>query len=372
MPAAGGVHLPRSLPWRLSNNRSATSNKHRSTPRGSQSHFSISSPLPLNTPLPTVPSSMQNRQPLSKKSHKHIKRSQISGPLQLLSTTNSLAYTSPDLKTMGMGIDVGLSVSSTTRTDIQSAGFVPPPTSCFSRTASIPEEASLMSDTFSNGPGSVDSPLTSPSVAYSIEQDQSSASDHASPKSYFDHDQHSLARSARSHHGSDQCLAHQRRSARSACEVNHPQSVSSINSSQSCIASRSRSHCQQPPISAIGRLRIVSPPTNHLPKGMLNGSAPSAQLLASSGANDDHPFSKELAQVQEVAEEFGKGLTPSHARDPAREEDSADVRFLQSKGLKVFRASEYLTELEDFHASLFQTSSSPYSTGENLEADVFF
>lgn len=65
-------------------------------------HQSISSPFPLNSPLPGTPPSMQNHETLSKKKRRGtIQRSQISAPIQLLSTTNSLAKNGFDLKTMG-------------------------------------------------------------------------------------------------------------------------------------------------------------------------------------------------------------------------------------------------------------------------------
>ena len=58
----------------------------------------------------------------------------------------------------------------------------------------------------------------------------------------------------------------------------------------------------------------------------------------------DHPFSKELAQVNEVAEEFG--ITSSILDEEERE--------MQAKGLMKFGAQDYMDEIADLWGGVFE------------------
>jgi len=62
---------------------------------------------------------------------------------------------------------------------------------------------------------------------------------------------------------------------------------------------------------------------------------------------DEHPFGKELEQLNEVVEEFG-GV----ARDAEMEED---VAVMAKLGLGRFRPTDYLSEIQPLFTSLFET-----------------
>jgi len=61
----------------------------------------------------------------------------------------------------------------------------------------------------------------------------------------------------------------------------------------------------------------------------------------------EHPFGKELEQLNEVVEEFG-GV----ARDAEMEED---VAVMAKLGLGLFRPTDYLSEIQPLFASFFET-----------------
>lgn len=66
-----------------------------------------------------------------------------------------------------------------------------------------------------------------------------------------------------------------------------------------------------------------------------------------------HPFSRELAQVNEVAEGFGG------ARVVLDEEE----QILLSKGLKKFSAEDYVSEIEELYGSIFNDQLGSVSRG---------
>ena len=67
-------------------------------------------------------------------------------------------------------------------------------------------------------------------------------------------------------------------------------------------------------------------------------------------ADPNHPFGKELAQVNEVAEEFG-------ATQMLIDEEEQE---LLNKGLKKFAVSDYLDEIADlYNGGIFEGNSSP-------------
>lgn len=65
-----------------------------------------------------------------------------------------------------------------------------------------------------------------------------------------------------------------------------------------------------------------------------------------------HPFSKELEQVNEVAEEFGNLQVMDE-----------EERILYRKGLKKFTVDEYLSEIEELYGSIFDDKLGPLGTG---------
>jgi len=68
---------------------------------------------------------------------------------------------------------------------------------------------------------------------------------------------------------------------------------------------------------------------------------------------DPHPFSKELAQVNELAEEFGG----------VREIVDEEELLLREKGLLKFGAQDYLSEIEGLFGGVFEDKLLPNSLG---------
>jgi len=64
-----------------------------------------------------------------------------------------------------------------------------------------------------------------------------------------------------------------------------------------------------------------------------------------------HPFGKELAQVNEVAEEFG-------ATSAVLEEEEREIL---SKGLRKFDVEEYLDEIAGLYGGVFDDKLGPMS-----------
>lgn len=212
-----------------------------------------------------------------------IKRGKISAPVQLLSTTNMLAYNAPDLPS---------STSSSSTSSLQS-----------------PDDSEL---SFSQQ--SFPSPITSPDDSHS-----GSPVDAYQSTSYFPQ--------------------------RSGTTTSHPRSSGSSGSADApMIPKRALSHTKRSH-QELARQRSVnraSPPSLHTVR---NSPAVNTQ---DSVKPEPHPFGKELAQVNEVVEEFG-GL-------PLLEEEEM---ILSQKGLKKFSVNEYIIEIEDLYGSIFDDHLGP-------------
>lgn len=93
----------------------------------------------------------------------------------------------------------------------------------------------------------------------------------------------------------------------------------------------------------------MSPPPSSL------GSTPvirrSQDFFAPISESANHPFSRELDKVNEVAEDFG-------ASRVLEEEE----QLLLSKGLKKFSVEDYLSEIEELYGSIFDDQLNPYTS----------
>ncbi|KAJ5624501.1 hypothetical protein N7510_000810 [Penicillium lagena] len=206
-----------------------------------------------------------------------IKRGNISGPVQLLSTTNMLAYNAPDLKSAAS------SSSSSLRSD---------------------SDAAISPHSYSS---SITTPDMSPHESSPVE---------ANP-SYFPK--------------------------RSATVTSHPRSSTSSSSTTEVpvIPKRALSHTKRSH-QDLAHKRSISRivPTGHSAGRM------------SQQTSELHPFGKELAQVNEVAEEFGN----------LRVVDEEEM-VLHRKGLKKFSVDDYLSEVEELYGSIFDDQLGPIGTG---------
>ncbi|KAJ5235775.1 uncharacterized protein N7469_004943 [Penicillium citrinum] len=215
-----------------------------------------------------------------------IKRGNISGPVQLLSTTNMLAYNAPDLT----------SPNSSSASSLQSR-----------------EDSD-----FSISPHSYSSSITSPDVS------PHESSPVEANASYFPK--------------------------RSATVTSHPRSsaTSSSSTESPLVPKRALSHTKRSH-QELARKRSqhrLSPPPLAAPR-----SNPTMRASQDMFRADSHPFSKELEQVNEVAEEFGAS--------PLMDEEE---RTLRRKGLKKFTVDDYLTEIQDLYGSIFDDKLGPLAT----------
>ncbi|KAJ5143746.1 uncharacterized protein N7515_002533 [Penicillium bovifimosum] len=205
-----------------------------------------------------------------------VKRGNISGPVQLLSTTNMIAYNAPDINSAN--------------------------SSSASSLGSRDDSDSAMS------PQSYASSMTSPDVS-----PHESCPVDANPMSYFPK--------------------------RSATVTSQPRSSTSSSSTtdtpllpKRALSHTKRSHQELAHKRSVSRM---SPPP-------LNARAPTIRA-SQDFFQSEHPFSKELEKVNEVAEEFG-GLNLLDEEE----------RILYDKGLKKFSAEDYLAEVEELYGSIFE------------------
>lgn len=217
-----------------------------------------------------------------------IKRGNISGPVQLLSTTNMLAYNATDL-----------------HSNASSASSVQSPDD---------SDAAISPHSYAS---SVTSPDVSPRDSYPIDSNPMTP--------YFPKRSATVTSQPRSSTTSS--------SSTDAPQVPKRALSHTKRSHQELARKRSQSRMSPPPLSA-----SHSNPVMRSSHDILQPEA--------------HPFSKELEQVNEVAEEFGA--------TPLMDEEE---RALYRKGLKKFTVDDYLTEIEDLYGSIFDDKLGPISAG---------
>jgi len=216
-----------------------------------------------------------------------IKRSNISGPVQLISTTNMLAYNAPDIH----------SSNSSSASSLRSGD----------------DFDAVSPHSYSS---SITTPDVSPHESYPVD---------ANPTSYFPQ--------------------------RTATLTSHPRSSTTSSSSNDApmVPQRALSHTKRSH-QELARKRSqhrMSPPPLAAPR-----SNPINRASQDAFIPETHPFSKELEQVNEVAEEFGA----THVMDE-------EELLLHRKGLKKFTVHDYLTEIEDLYGSIFDDRLGPISAG---------
>ncbi|KAF9886642.1 hypothetical protein FE257_011282 [Aspergillus nanangensis] len=234
--------------------------------------MSLSRAFTKRTKRPEVSAPMPYREGQIKFTSGTINRGKISAPVQLLSTTNMLAYNAPDLHSAG----------SSSSSSLQSPDDLLERSHSFGSAVTTPEDSPVEPN-----------PL--------------------SP--YFPK--------------------------RSATVTSHPRSSTSTASSTDApmVPKRALSHTKRSH-QELARQRSVSrmsPPLNSM------RSTPSIRTTQDFFKPEPHPFSKELAQVNEVAEEFGGGNRMLDEEE----------QYLYTRGLRKFTANDYLVEIEDLYGSIF-------------------
>ncbi|KAI1925885.1 hypothetical protein LOZ65_002696 [Ophidiomyces ophidiicola] len=211
-----------------------------------------------------------------------IDRSQISAAVELLSSTNVLAYTAPDLP--GKQSPNGLSSSSSSSSfrsadDVDASNFTP---------------------------------ATSPAVSSRVE---SPVSTEPSLPSYFNSSKQSKP------------------SARSSASSSQSKDSTPPIPQRALLHTKSHPNLGRDPSTPKSMLPPIS--LNH-PDGSRINQEPYNTLPESA-----HPFGKELAQVNEVAEEFTRSV-----RDEEEE-------ILLNKGLIKYRVEDYIFEIQDLYETYF-------------------
>ncbi|MCJ1437382.1 hypothetical protein MMC27_006769 [Xylographa pallens] len=236
----------------------------------------------------SAPPPTPGRAASTRKFDRNFDRNQISLPIELLSTTNVLAFTAPDLHDLH-NLNNSSSASSATSFDDSSS----------SRAAS--SSSSISSP---DTPSRECSPVT-------VEPNHLST--------YFE-----VPSKARSSVGSHQ-------------------STTSVDADAPAIPSRAMSHTKKTH-QALARERsqsmIRTPPTSLLPT-----SAPRSSLdMFSIKPDANHPFGAELAQVNELAEDFGvQDITVWDEEE----------QFLMEHGLQKFTVDDYVNEIQGLFGGIF-------------------
>ncbi|KAI9842364.1 MAG: hypothetical protein M1837_007284 [Sclerophora amabilis] len=216
-----------------------------------------------------------------------VQRSKISGPVQLISTTNMLSFNAPDIH----------SASSSTHS---------------------PGGDSDASHPFFSTPG------TSPDGSSSGSRAGSPEPNHLS--TYFQTD-----------------------TGRTSGSINSTRQSSSSAEDAPAVPHRALSHTAATH-KALARKRSVS---RVAPPSSIHGSQAHVADAGGDHGGSLHPFSRELEQVNELAEEFG-------VQDSMVDEEE---QILMRKGLKKFPAQDYVLEIQGLFGGVFEDRLLPLGSG---------
>lgn len=292
---------------------------------------------------------------MKKSSNPSINRVQISGPVNLISTTNMLSYNAPDIPGLRQASAESHSTSHSEESDRSS-------TSSGSRGVST--DAS-----------SVDSLPTSPEINHLTGFFDSAKK--AAPERSHTPRSHSKSSSRPS-------MEQVNRSLESKRSMDNMQSKRSLDSKRSfdigstkrtletkrsmdsiraahessrkaqetipSVPQRARSHSKEAhEVMARKRsIRNMGPPNSlHSRSSSLQEQRSSVDMFKSGGGVEpNHPFGRELEQLNEVVEELGGVI-----RDVEMDEDT---RYMLEKGLQKFCASDYLAEIAPYMATAYE------------------
>lgn len=257
--------------------------------------------------------------PFSSNRNAKIDRAQISSPIALLSTTNMLSYTAPDVAVMRER--QRLSPWTSSSSSVKSHSSAEDSDRTYGSKSSQETDAS-----------SVDSPPTSPETdnlpnyfhrtKFTMTGRSESSSQvrdgQETPESVPTIPQRAPSHSKRAHE-----LAHTR-SLRSSASSNKAHSTSHS-------ASQRSSHDHGSTHTASSSLSTRE-------------QRPSADI-ARSNVEPNHPFGAELEQLNEVVEDLGGAIHDA--------ETGEDSMLMVQKGLIKFCAAEYMAEIEPCYAALF-------------------
>lgn len=258
-----------------------------------------------------------------------ILRHKISAPIQLVHTTNMLSYNAPDLPHPSIGGSVS-SAKSDAGSESNSLAESTPPTS---PDVSLPASAC---------PSPEPNHLSSYFMAPVQEKPQAPAPMMVEPPA--------IPQRSPSHtkKNSYDAIARQRSISRMSKDSEHTlTSKASFSFSRSSSSSTTASS-----ISNLSAAQSQKPaPTMPLP-------APPMAFQQRMYAKEPHPFGHELAQVTELAEEYGVKSTTLMG--------DAEADFLKENGLFRFTAQDYLSEIQGIASVFFEEAATHARTAAPL------
>ncbi|KAF4552603.1 Hypothetical protein D9617_9g023920 [Elsinoe fawcettii] len=247
---------------------------------------------------------------------KPIKRSEISLPVNLISTTNMLSYEAPDIVDAPHVNNMGGRYFSSN----QSVSSTSPSVSG--------EDSDLSGSVHSHDTDATSVDMSSPDLSEANHLDQ-----------YFKSS--SAQRSTRSTTSS--------RVSRSTTHSSRP----SMDSNSPRVPSRAPSHSKNAHMLSHKRSvqRMATIPSEAHTRDsvdMFNSQA----VNSTAAPHVSHPFGKELAQLNEAAEEFGYAVRNAEA--------DADSQIMRSKGLVRYCANDYMDEISSLYSNTFEEDASVY------------
>ncbi|KAG8627528.1 hypothetical protein KVT40_005011 [Elsinoe batatas] len=245
---------------------------------------------------------------------KPIKRSEISLPVNLISTTNMLSYEAPDIVDAPHVNHMGGRYFSSN----QSVSSTSPSISG--------EDSDLSGSVHSHDTDATSVDMSSPDLSEANHLDQ-----------YFKSS--SAQRSTRSTTSS--------RVSRSTTHSSRP----SMDSNSPRVPSRAPSHSKNAHMLSHKRSvqRMATIPSEAHTRDSVDMF--NSQAINTNGPLS-HPFGNELAQLNEAAEEFGYAVRNAEA--------DADSQIMRSKGLVRYCANDYMDEISSLYSNAFEEDASVY------------
>ncbi|OJD29292.1 uncharacterized protein BKCO1_8500020 [Diplodia corticola] len=288
---------------------------------------------------------------MKKASNPAINRVQISGPLNLISTTNMLSYNAPDIAGTRQVSSESHSTSHSEESDRSSTSSgsrgVSTDASSLESLPTSPETNHLTGFFDSAQKAAPERSRTPRSASNSVSHSKSSSRPSVD-QSY---------RSLESKRSLDSKRSFDAGPAKRTLETKR--SIDSIRAAQEAsrraqesipdIPQRARSHSKEAHevLARKRSIRGMGPPSSlHGRSSSLQEQRASVDMFSSTaGTESNHPFGRELEQLNEVAEELGGVI-----RDVEMDEDA---RYMVERGLQKFCASDYLAEIAPFMTATY-------------------
>ncbi|KAL0254405.1 hypothetical protein SLS55_009880 [Diplodia seriata] len=294
---------------------------------------------------------------MKKASNPAINRVQISGPVNLISTTNMLSYNAPDIAGTRQVSSESHSTSHSEESDRSSTSSgsrgVSTDASSLDSLPTSPDTNHLTGFFDSAKKAAPERSHTPRSASNSGSHSKSSSRDQSyrSLESKRSMDNMQSKRSLDSKRSFD--------AGPSKRTLETKRSIDSIRAAQEAsrraqeqipdIPQRARSHSKEAHevLARKRSIRGMGPPSSlHGRSSSLQEQRSSVDMFSSgAGVESNHPFGRELEQLNEVAEELGGVI-----RDVEMDEDA---RYMVERGLQKFCASDYLAEIAPFMTATY-------------------